>query len=811
MDPSIVKLLEEDVDESMHSGADVDAFTAALNRDIGGDMDSTSGPSDSATGGTSQEVAPKPNEGAEMGQTSGQTLENQQTEQGTVISDQSNRVSRNPDATTNLPLSQTQVQTRPRMQLPTNQQAQGVTASASKKAAKGGAPTIPFQMLMPILRPHLDKDRDMQLQQVFTKLRSNEVTKEDFLRVIRNIVGDQMLRQAAHTVHLQMQAQAVKAAQTTPTTNASASTSTSTSTSAGPTPNSNLGSASSTNPNQYSLLSQATSQQFYPGGYHPAQKVSLGQSPSPAQLQTESKLDPKVPQPMPNRPGMVSSSMQQLTRPTHQHGPQGSQTSIGMFGPSFPRSGNSTPTLRAPTAQSQGMGPGQVGQQNWRNVGTTFGPAYVKQEQSEGAAAGALQQKQTMGLGPAPRDEFLGKLMPQKMGPGPGPGVMGLPGPVSGTVPQMSHVEPNMQAASTGPPRPTSGVTKAPSKKPSVGQKKPAEVSTASPPASKKQKTGGAFLDQSIEQLNDVTAVSGVNLKEEEEQLFSAPKEDSRVSEAIRRVVQEEEDNLILQKGPLHKKLMEILAKCNLKGIGNDVERCLSMCVEERLKGLIGDLIRFSKQRVDIEKTAHRIAVTSDVHQHILMVNKKAKDEWDQKQAEEAEKLKKQNEAEGNTSLEPEKDKDDGRGSKNVKVNKEEDDKMRTTAANVAARAAVGGDDMLSKWQLMAEQARQKREGLDTGTSQTGKTTATKPGQKSKGSNEEQEAEKRGLSTTPGGMRRSGKGNPLGAQGQTKIARNISVKDVISVLEREPQMSKSTLIYRLYNRVPADSSPAADA
>lgn len=30
---------------------------------------------------------------------------------------------------------------------------------------------------------------------------------------------------------------------------------------------------------------------------------------------------------------------------------------------------------------------------------------------------------------------------------------------------------------------------------------------------SKKQKTSGAFLDQSIEQLNDVTAVSGVNLK----------------------------------------------------------------------------------------------------------------------------------------------------------------------------------------------------------------------------------------------------------------------------------------------------------
>ncbi|GKD45667.1 hypothetical protein Tco_1270312 [Tanacetum coccineum] len=43
-------------------------------------------------------------------------------------------------------------------------------------------------------------------------------------------------------------------------------------------------------------------------------------------------------------------------------------------------------------------------------------------------------------------------------------------------------------------------------------------------------------------------------------------------------------------------------------------------------------------------------------------------------------------------------------------VNKEEDYKMRTTAANVAARVVVG-DDMLSKCKVMAEQVRQKREG----------------------------------------------------------------------------------------------------
>lgn len=41
---------------------------------------------------------------------------------------------------------------------------------------------------------------------------------------------------------------------------------------------------------------------------------------------------------------------------------------------------------------------------------------------------------------------------------------------------------------------------------------------------------------------------------------------------------------------------------------------------------------------------------------------------------------------------------------------------------------------------------------------------------------------------------------------QTRVARNISVKDVISVLEREPQMLKSTLIYRLYDKVRTDAA-----
>ncbi|KAJ8531943.1 hypothetical protein K7X08_011866 [Anisodus acutangulus] len=102
---------------------------------------------------------------------------------------------------------------------------------------------------------------------------------------------------------------------------------------------------------------------------------------------------------------------------------------------------------------------------------------------------------------------------------------------------------------------------KIPLKKSTIEQKKPLDTQGfSSPPSGKKQKVSGAFSDQSIEQLNDVTAVSGVNLMEEEEHLLSGPREDSRVSEASRCAVQEEEERLILQKIPLQRKLNGI--KC---------------------------------------------------------------------------------------------------------------------------------------------------------------------------------------------------------------------------------------------------------
>ncbi|KAL6844723.1 hypothetical protein ACP4OV_025382 [Aristida adscensionis] len=617
--------------------------------------------------------------------------------------------------------------------------------STAQNTKKG--PSIPFNLLIPILQAHLDRDKDMQLQTVWAKLKANEVHKDDFLRVIRNIVGDQMLKQAAHKVYLQMQSQAQRNNQA--------------------------------NPSQHSLFSQVSPHQISSSGsaqLHdqqlraPApptqgQKIQVSSSPQNfvpfSSTQSQNSMhylphdnpnqnpDVKATNGMLNQPPRVNSAVSSQTRNKQQQPTQFQQASqqiiYGTSNPTaqaYPRSTTGSTPLRPPNSVSEPQSslPMQQNTVAWPKanlVGT-------------GSSSAKLQGKQ----GPS----------------------------------------------NTSTPRASGG---AKGNKKSGGQKKSLEAAGSTPPpASKKQKTSGAFQEQSIDQLNDVTAVSGVNLREEEEQLLSAPKEESLASQAARRIAQEEEENLFLRKGPLLRKLTEITLKYDLKSISGDVEHCLSMCVEERLRRFISALIRVSKQRIDTEKTGHRLVMTSDVGRQILLMNQKAKEEWDKKQAQESDKNKKQTEVDGSATAELEKEKEESRP-KNAKPNKEEDDKMRTTAANVAARQAVGGSDMLSKWQLMAEQARQKREGLDVAAaSQSGRGSAArllhKPG---KGPGEHYDGSKsHSAAFGTGGMKRPGRAPFSGPQ------RTISVKDVIRVLERETQMAKSGLIYRLYERLPGDTS-----
>ncbi|XP_027355829.1 transcription initiation factor TFIID subunit 4b-like isoform X10 [Abrus precatorius] len=840
MDPSIVKLLEDDEDETMHSGADVEAFQAALNRDIGGDA-STSQLSGSDTGSNNSlsQSLPKWPTSSQDNQTDCQNQEPKSAqqqeqhssemelkEQGPLVEQLQNVASQDAN---NLPSSQKQSQDESlqghnvqvsnqnsrtigvqnsekdpvfnqeavnthnpnhesqyaKLQQMSNQQA---TVNEQPSSQINRNKQVPFGLLLPILIPQLAKDRAMQLQTLFNKLKKDEIPKDHFVRLMKGIVGDQMLRLALSQVQLQPRSNSGPTGQQHPVRM----------------PNVNSGAPKFNDPHALAQLHQRSTNAA-------AAADQSHNTSTTVQAKNESQVEPQGVQPNQLPPSSSNAVGQETERSSlhiqglnkqqqqHLHFPSAYGSSGSNYKPFSGSASNSTSSLRPQPHDSQmrqiphqSIGPNQLGgatqgligmvkleQQNSFNDPKRMPGGSVSPVGSS-ANQGTLKEDFSRGL-PAstnmPHSTSASLL------------------PLNSASPSVSQLDPGVTLSSQIPSN-TSGINaRTPLKKPSPGQKKPLDaLGSSPPPPSKKQKVSGASLEQSIEQLNDVTAVSGVDLREEEEQLFSGPKEDSRASEASRRVVQEEEETLILQKAPLQRKMIEIITECGLKGMGNDLERCLSLCVEERMRGIISNMIRMSKQRVDFEKTRHQTVVTSDVRQQIMTMNRKAREEWEKKQAE-TEKLRKLNDVEGNTGIDGDKEKDEGR-TKSTKVNKEVDDKMRTNAANVAARAAVGGDDMLSKWQLMAEQARQKREGgIDTSSgSQPAKDVSRKSSSTSGRSTKDNHAKEK-----KGAARKFGRNHVTAPQ--SSVARSISVKDVIAVLEREPQMSKSSLIYRLYERI----------
>ncbi|KAL5209123.1 hypothetical protein ABZP36_004746 [Zizania latifolia] len=849
MDP-IMRLLEDDEDETLHSGADVEAFTAALNREVEGSGSGSGSASGSASASSSAAVSssqPLDHGAGHVPQQSNSIFnhsheqwqgsvkneigkqESQQQEQKHLhhTNEQPSRSelvfegadNKHLQSNTQRECDQPKVKQDPGnnsqqniagQQQPLQQMRSQQTPSTNQTNSGpmvGKPPVVTFHMLIPILRHHLDKDKDMQVQSIFTKLRKNEVTKDHFLKVVRNIVGDKLLKLAASQYQMQA-AQAQRNPQT--------------------------------EPSNYSLLSQVSNPQNVPsssmsGVEHKAyplthsmpvnqaidsprpplfrpsssgqMQCNMGYPASESNMQkpneTSNMSDVKRGHMIQSRPPNIHSISVQAT----QHSVPHPQTSLPVLGTNsiharpFPRPvGGLNVPLRPQMADSKQRG--QLVQGAITTVARNMATRSTLQT-NQSPWQQANKEQKTNSFTPTEHMDKGGGL-PESQ-----PSTLSTSKSLTATSssqPHRSHgtqAEANMQiqpAAQT--PLPVAA-SKTPQKKTSAGQKKPLEALGSSPPPSnKKQKTSGGYHDQSIDQLNDVTAVSGVNLREEEEQLFSAPKEESRVSEVARKVVQLEEEKLILQKGPLTKKLAEIMRKCNLKSIGNDVERCLSMCVEERLRGFISNTIRLSKQRVDLEKSRHRTyPLSSDVRSHILRVNREAREQWDKKLAEDAERIRKQNDGYDNAIVDSEKDKNESRStSKHAKTYKEEDDKMRTTAANAALRVAAGGYDMLSKWQLLAERNKQRNEGGDSSGSMPGNMLPHKSSPRSgKGAREQQEIKKSGYFSMlgPGGVRRSP---------HIKVARSITVKDVIAALEREPQMLKSSLLFQLYGRSPTESS-----
>ncbi|KAK1395123.1 hypothetical protein POM88_014179 [Heracleum sosnowskyi] len=277
-----------------------------------------------------------------------------------------------------------------------------------------------------------------------------------------------------------------------------------------------------------------------------------------------------------------------------------------------------------------------------------------------------------------------------------------------------------------------------------------------------------------FENFNDVTACAEIDLDEEQEQLFSkAAGKKVSTSWQHRQCSVHQEEEMFLSKTFLRAKLENIISKCGLKTVGKDVENCILLGLGEMMDRLIRNMIKMSKQRVDYEKKRHFILVTSDIHRQIMIMNRKCQNQ--KKPPDEK----------------PNRDISDGEMDKSAKSSVATKSKKKKIGAdlrletaartNKAVMASLGGDDFISKWKLLSTKAQHEE---DPGI---GDQPNEKVNKGSKGT----------------GKKIQGKGTE-NRTGQDRILmvpkRVVCVKDVIRMLEREPQMSKSSFMYRLYER-----------
>ncbi|XVF33264.1 hypothetical protein REPUB_Repub17cG0154000 [Reevesia pubescens] len=203
IDPSIVKLLEEDEDETMHSGAEVEAFQAALNRDIQAYTSTSQAPSHSNT------VLSQGNN--QTGNQDGKTinLHNQQALQSAQQQKQNlagmgqepcgsipetpqqqpddvpkqpyhlsiqQKQSQDAGQLTGLVSQTTGMPTSQRNAIPTpvsDSESQCLKLQKVGNQQTTGGKQVSLAVLMPNLLPQLDKDKAMQLRTLFTKLQTS--------------------------------------------------------------------------------------------------------------------------------------------------------------------------------------------------------------------------------------------------------------------------------------------------------------------------------------------------------------------------------------------------------------------------------------------------------------------------------------------------------------------------------------------------------------------------------------------------------------------------------------------------------------
>ncbi|PWA58779.1 Histone-fold [Artemisia annua] len=326
-----------------------------------------------------------------------------------------------------------------------------------------------------VAQSQLDRDRAVQLQTLYARLRSNTINKEEFVRHVRALVGDHMLKTEIY--RLQQGQVPAPARQNTQRASSTLQSSDARALPADQRPRL-LERQSDSHGGQASHASNANVSAI---NYHQQQlqqqHMNLPQPSFPTYGNTGGNFHPSA-----------STNMDKPT-PSYKHQSHGLQMRQGPVNPAMATQAmsqhdlNDMKRLHRNSALQQNSGHWQASMH--KDQGLISSNPYAKsdsedqmndqQHRSQLSIPDGLEHA-TRGPGSSKHDTF--EAMFSRLG----------------------SITAQLERQNATPP-----------KKPIVGQKKPLEAPVN--PLSKKQKVVGEFADQSIEKLNDVTAVSGVNLR----------------------------------------------------------------------------------------------------------------------------------------------------------------------------------------------------------------------------------------------------------------------------------------------------------
>jgi len=277
-------------------------------------------------------------------------------------------------------------------------------------------------------------------------------------------------------------------------------------------------------------------------------------------------------------------------------------------------------------------------------------------------------------------------------------------------------------------------------------------------PDKKSSASSSSYSATGDEDINDVAAMGGVNLAEENQRMAATDLIGNQVLRSCK-------DETFLQTGLLSERISRICKEKGLEAPPTEVVALVSHATQERLKSLLEKLSVVAEHRLDIVKATdegERYEVTQDVRGQLKFLNDLEKIE--RKRHDEAERELLFRAAKSRTKTEdPEKEKLKAKAKELQRV---EEEQLRHEKANNTARLAIGGP-----------RKRLKLDGTEFG---------------------------HGSSNALGSSGMMGLGGNIGFAGSAGLGnrprtKRVHLRDLLFLMEQEKELKRSPLLWKSYS------------